>query len=730
MDADSMSNKDTTTELTHTATGGAIAADQQQVEPRPVLVGPTTAKEFNTIGERLIPKGCFRFEDVRFAFDSSFILPGVAKDMPHLADLRERHSLTRDGEKIPPPLSIFGHADPVGNDDYNKQLSGRRAQAVYGMLVRDWELWDYLFRNPYGGDNWGNAAIQIMLTKVNPPPEPPDGAIETQNQDAVKTFQAEQGLTADGIVGPITRNALYLAYMNALCGSLRLDKKKDFLAHNKDDPGGKGDYQGCSEFNPVRMFSQEENARYEQDPDKTQRNLDNQPNRRVMVLLFAPGRRVNPQFWPCPRAKEGITACKKRFFPDAAQRRSFQEKRREFAQTKDTFACRFYQLITDDSPCEGVVHVASGTLIVKALRQALRLLVPDAEISIQGPVNLTQATGSSTGVAQFRNIPTGLYSIRAAHPLLCFDKPVEIRLASGEIREATVELYQEISLRLLTYNVFMMSWVYYNSGQMERAAILPHYLGPEEDVIIFNELFWSSPREALMQGIAARYPRQSSLVTRWEDPENGGVMIVGAARNGFQDGGHHIFDVSSGVDGLAAKGVKHVSIHKQGYNFHIFGTHTQANDGETEAVVRVQQFQQILAFIREKIRIGHIRPLSPVEGSPLEPIIIGGDMNVNRYGPEFSGMIANLNTEPPQIYSGHGFTWDPTTNDLAFHFWPTDTPQYYDYLLPCKLGLLPHTSQVTTVINRTPEPWRVHEDAPNSDLSDHYALRGEFVYRF
>ncbi|MCG2747203.1 MAG: peptidoglycan-binding protein [Desulfobulbaceae bacterium] len=349
-----MPNNETTTELTQAATDGAIAADQQQVGPQPILVGPTTGKEFNTIGERLIPKGCFCFEDIRFAFDSSFVLPGVAKDMPGLADLRERHTLTLPGspeKKIPPPLSIFGHADPVGSEDYNKQLSGRRAKAVYGMLVRDVQLWDDLFTHPLGGDNWGDAAIQTMLNIVSPPPKSQEGLMDAQSQDPVKAFQSGKGLTADGIVGPITRKALFLAYMNALCGSLKLDKENDFLAHHKD-PGGKGDYQGCSEFNPVLMFSKKKNADYEQASDKKERNEDNEPNRRVMVLLYAPGRRVNYKVWPCPRVNEGVTACKKRFFLDAAQRRSFQEKRREFAQTKDTFACRFYQLVTDDSPCE------------------------------------------------------------------------------------------------------------------------------------------------------------------------------------------------------------------------------------------------------------------------------------------------------------------------------------------------------------------------------------------
>ena len=349
-----MPNSDTT-ELGHVASEGAIVADHQQVGPQPVLVGPTTASEFNTMGERLLPKGCFRFEDVLFEFDSSFVRPEAAKEMPLLADLRDRHMLTLPGpleQKIPPPLSIFGHADPVSNDDYNKQLSGRRSLAIYAMLVRDVELWDDLFTHPLGGDNWGNPAIQTMLITVSPSLESADGPMGTQSQDNVKAFQSENGLAVDGVVGPNTRKALYLAYMNALCGPrLLLDKGKDFLAHHKD-AGGKGDYQGCSEFNPVVVFSQKDNSKYEHAPDKRARNADNAPNRRVMVLMFAPGRRVNPQFWPCPRVKEGVSACKKRFFPDADHRRSCHDKRREFDNTKDTFACRFYQLITDDSPCE------------------------------------------------------------------------------------------------------------------------------------------------------------------------------------------------------------------------------------------------------------------------------------------------------------------------------------------------------------------------------------------
>ena len=69
-------------------------------------------------------------------------------------------------------------------------------------------------------------------------------------------------------------------------------------------------------------------------------------------MLFRPGSKVNVERWPCPRAKEGIDACRKRFWSDAERRRSIGAERRLFDEAHDTFACRFYQRISCDSPCE------------------------------------------------------------------------------------------------------------------------------------------------------------------------------------------------------------------------------------------------------------------------------------------------------------------------------------------------------------------------------------------
>jgi hypothetical protein len=343
--------------MTGTATNpeASTAAAQTGAAPLTVFAAPTTAAEFNTLGERLVPKACFKVEDLLFDFASSFIRPDMKDHLPELAGLRNDHKIQDPGSgaNIFPPLSIFGHADPVGTDDFNKVLSGRRATAFYAMLVRDTGLWETLFSSPVQDDKWGTRSIQTMLSTVQDPIAI-DGIAGEETEGAVRDFQSANGLKSDGIAGPVTRKALFQAYMDALCGpDLKLDKTSDFLARNQDGQG-KGDYQGCSRFNPLRVFSTSEAADFEDEADKSERNQENAPNRRVVTLLFPPGRKVNPSFWPCPRATEGVADCRKRFFPDADVRRNPQAAHREFEDTGDTFGCRFYQIISDDSPCERV----------------------------------------------------------------------------------------------------------------------------------------------------------------------------------------------------------------------------------------------------------------------------------------------------------------------------------------------------------------------------------------
>ncbi len=54
---------------------GVVTANQSGAAPLTVFAAPATGDEFNTLGERLVPKACFKVEDLLFEFGSSFIRP-------------------------------------------------------------------------------------------------------------------------------------------------------------------------------------------------------------------------------------------------------------------------------------------------------------------------------------------------------------------------------------------------------------------------------------------------------------------------------------------------------------------------------------------------------------------------------------------------------------------------------------------------------------------------------
>jgi outer membrane protein OmpA-like peptidoglycan-associated protein len=424
----------------HRVTDGGIAADHIEVPLPPAIVAAThSGKEYNTLKQSIIPFACWRAHDMRFAFDSSFVLPEIAVEIALLKDLIDSHTVKDEqGVEHKPALSVFGHADPTGNDDYNKALSGRRAQAIYALLTRKTDLWEELFNHP--GDHWGKDALGTMLDTVTPTapaqpsaggtsqsasPKPGTGPIAGDKDSPADQERETQLNQLESNAGE--RKKLFKSYMDVVCASevFRLEaadqsrlqgegveiagqlpgligqefsdeedfvqaagriagadeikknqqvlvqaakkakpfevKPEDFLAGGKDK-GGKADYQGCGEFNPVFLQSQKDIDEFEKVPasspekpiKKAVRDAANEPDRRVLIFLFRPGIRINPDVWPCPRVKEGVEGCKKRFWSDGEKRRNTRlpDRPRKFEETKDTFGCRFYDRISANSPCE------------------------------------------------------------------------------------------------------------------------------------------------------------------------------------------------------------------------------------------------------------------------------------------------------------------------------------------------------------------------------------------
>jgi hypothetical protein len=347
----------------HSASEGGLIGLYPPAEPTQLLAGPSTSSELNTAHLRLIPIACFCLADMRFMFDSSFVLPQVKAEMQAYSDLRKVDPRIKGA-----PLTIFGHADPsyLGNydpgnsdtagpgDDYNKNLSGRRAIAIYAALVRDPAYWEFLYNTHLGADVWGAPAIQTMLDALG---QQSSSAFSSSSQGSSSSAQSARAQDIANDSGQ--RQQLFVQYMNLLCGDVKLDKSADFLARGAG-ADLKGDVQGCSRFNPVMLFSSEDEAGFQQawdDQDQPtlrgERDPRNSVNRRVMILVFRKGSQVLPTKWPCPSYKGGVADCTKRFWSNGQDRRSTHDSgaERKFALTHDTFACRFYQRLTNNAPC-------------------------------------------------------------------------------------------------------------------------------------------------------------------------------------------------------------------------------------------------------------------------------------------------------------------------------------------------------------------------------------------
>jgi OOP family OmpA-OmpF porin len=66
--------------------------------------------------------------DVLFEFDSATLLPGGMKRLDEVASNAQGAEVDR--------VAVVGHADRIGSEEYNQQLSERRAQAVAAYLAQ------------------------------------------------------------------------------------------------------------------------------------------------------------------------------------------------------------------------------------------------------------------------------------------------------------------------------------------------------------------------------------------------------------------------------------------------------------------------------------------------------------------------------------------------------------------------------------------------------------------
>jgi len=79
------------------------------------------------------PDEVFILRDIKFEFDSDFrVLPGASAELDKLMAHLEKHPATH--------LVVEGHTDYMGTDDYNNDLSTRRARTVRRAMIKNFNV--------------------------------------------------------------------------------------------------------------------------------------------------------------------------------------------------------------------------------------------------------------------------------------------------------------------------------------------------------------------------------------------------------------------------------------------------------------------------------------------------------------------------------------------------------------------------------------------------------------
>jgi endonuclease/exonuclease/phosphatase family metal-dependent hydrolase len=265
------------------------------------------------------------------------------------------------------------------------------------------------------------------------------------------------------------------------------------------------------------------------------------------------------------------------------------------------------------------------------------------------------------------------------------------------------------TLKILSYNIFMIPPPIFKSAQKERAAALGALLkSSDADVIVFQEAFMKKARNIIYEQLANVYPYHTGKprgggVFRF----NSGVWIV--SKYPLEDETFIRYKEKKGYDARSGKGALMVKVKHPNLDFYLIGTHVQADD---QQLIRYAQFEQI---------VKEIYPQVPVR----VPKMIVGDLNTNLYEIDrYAKMLDILNMEDCDLITDEKYTHDGTRNDLSKKFFKSDHKARLDYILWDKHPVWDCVGSEIKIL-RSDKALK----GKFFDLSDHYAIFSKFILK-
>jgi len=327
-------------------------------------------------------------------------------------------------------------------------------------------------------------------------------------------------------------------------------------------------------------------------------------------------------------------------------------------------------------------------------------------------------------------------------------------------------LAEQVGLRIMNYNVRQLPIIlgFNNWDQKERLKRLPATIlklddaqyGGLPEVLFLNELMTSDSYWDVMDKLLFKFPhytRVAGASCKAGDDWNslkGNCNILKPRSGVMAMSVHPILERHAYIyehcdwhtsDSFANKGAVYVKIEKQGHNFHVIGTHMQADEPGNEETAQIVRSKQIVALV-DWIKSFDI----PKD----EPIIFTGDFNIE-WGSKNDAII-DRSIFRFDVKDDYGFgSFSGPTNwlakaDLYHNKISLSYDELLDYVLQFKDHKLPlQPAWMEMYQLRSDESWYwkyldrefdipgvgiVKKNGFYNDVSDHWPVLATFMYEY
>ena len=277
--------------------------------------------------------------------------------------------------------------------------------------------------------------------------------------------------------------------------------------------------------------------------------------------------------------------------------------------------------------------------------------------------------------------------------------------------QCEMQLKENIDLKILSWNIYMLPHIALHTGQLERAKEIVETLKNENiDIIVFEEAFDRKSRNIIREGLKSYFPFESGNPTKCSFLKtNSGVWVL--SKLPLKIIKQIYFNKGLGNDRLASKGAILIQTKKDNFCFQIIATHLQS-DLKHKNVKEIRKSQYL------QIRKELLEPFAQCD----VPQFVVGDMNtICSDTLVFKQMLDILKVNQCIFEGEHNYSYDCVKNDILFE--SKDKPQLIDYIFFDKKEKHNLEGKMSVKVFR--KKW----NEINLDLSDHFAVLGTFTLK-